>query len=159
MNGLRISGSHCCKAGFTLVEVVRVLAVVGLLAAIVLTAIPRGTSRARLESYALETAALLKAHRNAAVRRSMAVETYVNASHRVARSRVTERAVHLPPDVAVEAPLASRCNQQRSDRIIQFFFTGVSCGSVITLKRQQVGYQVRVNWLTGGFDVAPISAL
>ncbi|MCJ9706419.1 type II secretion system protein GspH, partial [Bradyrhizobium sp. SHOUNA76] len=35
------------------------LAIIGLLAAIILPAVPRTTTRARLESYAVETAALL----------------------------------------------------------------------------------------------------
>ena len=38
------------------------LVVIALLAAIVVPILPRGTSRARLESYAVETAALLKTH-------------------------------------------------------------------------------------------------
>ena len=49
------------QAGFTLIEVVCVLAIIGLLAALVLPAIPRGTSQERLAGYAVEVAALLKA--------------------------------------------------------------------------------------------------
>jgi general secretion pathway protein H len=45
------------KAGFALIEIVCVLAIIGLLAAIILPAIPRATSGARLESYAVQTAA------------------------------------------------------------------------------------------------------
>ena len=55
-------------AGFTLLEVVCVLAIVAILAAILLPIVPRGTSRARLESYAIETAAMLKVDRNIAMR-------------------------------------------------------------------------------------------
>ena len=29
----------------------------------------------------------------------------------------------------------------------------------IALTRQGVGYQIRVNWLTGGVDIVPLSAL
>jgi prepilin-type N-terminal cleavage/methylation domain-containing protein len=56
------------EAGFTLIEVVCVLAIVELLAALVLPAIPRATSQERLAGYAIEVAALLKGDRNAAIR-------------------------------------------------------------------------------------------
>ena len=54
--------------GYILLEIVCVLAIIGLLAAIILPAIPRATSRARLEGYAVATAAVLKADRVAALR-------------------------------------------------------------------------------------------
>ena len=56
------------KRGFALIEMLCVLAIIGMLAAIILPSIPRATSRARLQAYAVETAALLKADRNAAIR-------------------------------------------------------------------------------------------
>jgi prepilin-type N-terminal cleavage/methylation domain-containing protein len=49
------------QAGFTLIEVVCELAIIALLAALVLPAIPRGTVQERLAGYAVEVAALLKA--------------------------------------------------------------------------------------------------
>ena len=49
------------------------LAVIGLLAAIILPSVPRATSRAKLESFAVQTAALLKADRNAALRRQVQI--------------------------------------------------------------------------------------
>ena len=56
------------ESGFTLLETVCVLAIIAMLAAIALPAIPRATSRTALEAYALQTAALLKGDRNAAIR-------------------------------------------------------------------------------------------
>ena len=75
--------------GFALIEILCVLAIIGLLAAIILPAIPRSTTRAKLESYAVETAALLKADRNSALRRQVRVATVVDAEARAIRSGVT----------------------------------------------------------------------
>ncbi|RTM14927.1 MAG: prepilin-type N-terminal cleavage/methylation domain-containing protein [Bradyrhizobiaceae bacterium] len=139
--------------GFALIEILCVLAIIGLLAAIILPAIPRSTTRARLESYAVETAALLKADRNAALRRQTRVTTEVDAEARAIRSGVTGRTIRLPDDVVVQAMLASRCADRAAGRSIDFFPSGMSCGGVIALARPGIGYEVRVNWLTGGVEI------
>ncbi|MGH6936060.1 MAG: pilus assembly FimT family protein, partial [Methylocella sp.] len=77
------------ETGFTLLETICVLAIIAMLAAIALPAFPRGTSRSMLEAYAVETAALLKADRNAAIRRGVAVATNLSAISRTIRSGAT----------------------------------------------------------------------
>jgi general secretion pathway protein H len=147
------------EAGFTLIEVVCVVAIIAILAAILLPALPRGTSRARMESFAVEMAALLKADRNAAVRRGVQIVTDVDARARSIRSGFSGRVVRAPNDVTFEAALAARCNQRAAGSTIRFFASGMSCGGTIALTRLGVGYQVRVNWLTGGVEVVPFSLL
>src|SRR5215470_10895700 len=105
----RTSRAGSAEAGFTLLEMVCVIAIVAILAAIVIPALPRGTSRARLESYAVETAAMLKADRNAAIRNRTQVTTEVDAPLRVIRSGATGRVIRVPDDVAFDALLAARC--------------------------------------------------
>jgi general secretion pathway protein H len=132
-----------------------VLAIIGLLAAIILPAVPRATTRAKLESYAVETAALLKADRNAALRRQVQVATRIDAEGRSIRSGVSGRIIRLPSDVSVDAMLASRCAERSAGRSIDFFPSGMSCGGVIALARPGMRFEVRVNWLTGGVDIVP----
>ena len=141
--------------GFALIEILCVLAIIGMLAAIILPAVPRATSRAKLASYAVETAALLKADRSAALRRQIQVATQVDAESRSIRSSVTGRVIRLPNDVSVKATLASRCADRNAGRSIDFFPSGMSCGGVIALVRPGMGFEVRVNWLTGGVDIVP----
>ncbi|WP_375414330.1 Tfp pilus assembly protein FimT/FimU [uncultured Bradyrhizobium sp.] len=143
------------ERGFALIEMLCVLAIIGLLAAIILPAIPRATSRAKLESYAMQTAALLKADRTAALRRQVQVTTLVDAETRSIRSGVTGRTIRFPADVSLDAYLALRCADRNAGRSIDFFPSGMSCGGTIALARPGMGYEVRVNWLTGGVEIVP----
>ncbi|WP_245431039.1 prepilin-type N-terminal cleavage/methylation domain-containing protein [Rhodoplanes roseus] len=141
------------EAGYTLLEVVCVMAIVAALAALALPRLPLGTSRPRLEAYAVEAASLLKADRTAAIRRRVAVSTEVNAGSRWIRSGVTGRAVRVPDDVRFQATLPQRCNQRPALSTIRFFPSGMSCGGAVVLTRNGVGFEVRVNWLTGGVEI------
>jgi general secretion pathway protein H len=147
------------EGGFTLIEVVCVLAIIALLASILLPQIPRGTSRSRLEAYALEIATVLTADRNAAIRHRAAIATEIDAIGRSVRSGASARTIRVPTDVQFDAALASRCNQREAGSTIVFFASGMSCGGVIALTRLSVGYQIRVNWLTGGVEIVPLNAL
>lgn len=135
------------------------LAVIAILAAIILPAIPHGTSRARLAAYAIEIATLLRADRDAAIWRRQPVATQINALDRSVRSGASGEILRLPDDVHFEALLAARCNQRAAGTTIDFFGSGISCGGTIRLTRQEVGYDIRVNWLTGGVEVVATGAL
>jgi general secretion pathway protein H len=136
-----------------LLEMVCAVAMVALLAAILLPRIPRGTSRPRLEAYAIETATLLKADRNAAMRRHGVVVAEVDAADRTVRSGSSGRVVRVPGDVVFDALLPERCDGRPALSAISFFASGISCGGTIRLTRIGNWFEVRVNWLTGGVDI------
>jgi general secretion pathway protein H len=145
--------------GFTLLEIVCVIAMLAILAAIVLPAIPRGTSTTKLQSYATETAALLKADRNAAVRRRTDITATIDPASRTVRSGSSGRSILIPADVTFDAKLAARCNDRPAGPTIRFFASGMSCGGAIKLARPGVGFEIRVNWLTGGVEIVPATPL
>jgi general secretion pathway protein H len=132
---------------------VAVIAVVAMLAAILLPSLPRSTSRQRLAGYAVETAALLKADRTAAVRRNAQVNAQVDAPGHMIRSGSTGRALQIPADVSFQAVLPRTCNERPAHSAISFFATGMSCGGTIVLSRLGAAFEVRVNWLTGGIEI------
>ncbi len=142
-------------AGFTLIEMICALAIVGLIAALALPRWSNGTSHAQMEGYAVAIAALLKGDRNAAIRAGSPVETSMSAAAHVVRSGAGTGIVTIPGDVDFDATLAERCAGRRSGAAIDFFPSGSSCGGTIAIARQGAGYQIRVNWLTGGVDVVP----
>lgn len=145
--------------GFTLLEVVCVVAIIAMITTVLLPIMPRGTSRPRLESYAIEIASLLKADRTAAIRRRSSVVTEVNPYRRIVRSGATGKIVRIPDDVTYRVTLPQRCNQRPVTSRIDFFASGMSCGGAVMLTRYGVGYEVRVNWLMGGVEVAAYRTL
>jgi general secretion pathway protein H len=150
--------SDVAQRGFTLLEIVCVLAIIALLAAVSLPFLPRATSRSRLQAYALQAVTLLKADRNAAIRNQASVATVVDAHARTIRSSVSGIALRIPDDVRFDALLPQTCRQQAAFSTIKFFANGTSCGGTIALTRFDEGYEIRVNWLTGRIEIAPRNA-
>jgi general secretion pathway protein H len=130
-----------------------VVAIVAILAAIAVPSVPHATTRPRLEAYAIETAALLKADRTAALRRRDQISAQVDAPARTIRSGSTGRIVQVSDDVSFKALLPLTCNGYPARSTISFFATGTSCGGTLMLSRLGAGYEIRVNWMTGGIEV------
>jgi general secretion pathway protein H len=141
------------ERGFTLLEMLCVLAIIALLAAVLLPFIPRETSRSRLQAYALQAATLLKSDRNAAISRNISVATLVDVGRRAIRSGASAAAIRIPNDVRFDAVLPQTCRRQAALSTIRFFSNGTSCGGAIALTRFDAGYEIRVNWLTGRVEV------
>src|ERR1700743_125791 len=120
------------ERGFTLLEMVCVLAIIALLAAVLLPFVPHETSRSRLQAYALQTAALLKTDRDAAILRHAGVATLVDADARAIRSGASRAPLVTPPDVRFDARLPQPCRQHAALSTISFFANGTSCGGAIT---------------------------
>jgi general secretion pathway protein H len=146
------------ESGFTLLEMVCVLALIAMMAAVLLPFIPHQTSRSRLQAYALQTATLLKADRNAAIRRGVDVSTLVDTASRSIRSGATADTIRIPDDVGFDALLPQTCNRRAALSTISFFASGMSCGGAIALTRLDAGYEIRVNWLTGRIEIVPHTA-
>ena len=145
------------QTGFTLLEMVCAIAIIAIIAAVLLPIVPRNTSRARLQAYALETATLLKSDRNAAIRARADVSTLVDAPSRAIRSGATSQAIRIPDDVRFDAVLPRTCQQRAVPSTISFFADGMSCGGTIALARLDMAYEIRVNWLTGRIEIVPRS--
>jgi general secretion pathway protein H len=146
MNDLR-------QQGFTLLEMVCVLAIIALMAAVLLPVIPRETSRSRLQAYALQAATLLKADRDAAIQHHIDVATLVDAGDRAIRAGASHATLRVPADVRFDAVLPQTCQRQAALSTIRFFADGTSCGGTIVLSRFEAGFEVRVNWLTGRVEI------
>jgi general secretion pathway protein H len=150
--------SSDAERGFTLLEMVCVMAVIAMLTAVLVRIIHRQSSRSRLEAYAVQTATLLKADRSAAIRRRSDVATLVDATTRSIHSGATAAMISIPEDVHFDALLPQTCRQRAALSTISFFADGMSCGGTIALSRLDTGYEVRVNWLTGRIEIVSRNA-
>ena len=139
--------------GFTLIEMVCVLAIMALLAALVFPYFSPGSTPAEVDAYAVRIASLLKADRYAAIRSCAPVATLLSARARTVKSGAGAGLVQLPPGIAFDAVLAKRCAGVNASRGIAFFPSGMSCGGVIALARPGLNIEIRVNWLTGGVEI------
>lgn len=148
-----MSNGSNAEEGFTLLEMVCILAIVAMVAAVLVPNVPRSTSRPRLEAYAVETASLLRKDRTAAIRHRVQVVTQVDAGGRSLRSGSTGQILQVPDDVVFDAILPSRCNDRPAFSSISFFPNGISCGGTVVLSRLGTSYEIRVNWLTGVIEI------
>jgi general secretion pathway protein H len=146
------------ERGFTLLEMVCVLALIAMMAAVLLPLFPHHTTRARLQAYVLQAAALLKEDRNAAIRRGAGVATLVDAGSRLIRSGSSADMIRIPDDVAFEAILPRTCDHREALSTIRFFPSGMSCGGAVSLARADIGYEIHVNWLTGRVEIVTRNA-
>lgn len=87
------------------------------------------------------------------MRRHVQISTDVDAPARLVRSGATGRMVRVPDDVIFDAVLPKLCNRRPAFSTIGFLPSGMSCGGTIVLTRLGAGYEIRVNWLTGGIEV------
>src|ERR1700739_1258218 len=113
--------NRASERGFTLLEMVSVLARIAMMGAVLLPLIPHQTSRSRLQAYALQAAALLKEDRNAAIRRGTGIATLVDPGGRLIRSGSTAEVIRIPEDVRFEAVLPRTGNRREALSTIAFF--------------------------------------
>ena len=141
------------QQGFSLLEMVCVIAIIALVAAVLLPMVPRQTSRPRLQAYAMQAATLLKSDRSAAIRRGVDVATLVDPHAHAIRAGASREILQLPDDVRFDAVLPQSCRQRAALSVISFFPDGMSCGGTIALSRLDTAYEIRVNWLTGRIEM------
>ncbi|MEO8808724.1 MAG: GspH/FimT family pseudopilin [Rhodanobacter sp.] len=137
-------GAH----GFTLLEMLVVIALVGLAAVAVSVSVTQGLANARVRAASSELAGALRATRAQAI---------VHADEQVfdvdMRSNsydgAKQRKVALPRGLNVSMTSAKEDRPNDHTGRIRFFPDGSSTGGRITLKAGQREWHVNVSWLTG----------
>ncbi|HUA81895.1 MAG TPA: GspH/FimT family protein [Dyella sp.] len=151
-DGHRRGAARRDNGGFTLLEMLAVIILIGIAAAAVSISVAHGLASARINAAAGELAASLRATRTQAI---------VHQDQRIfeldARSATyrgaDKRDVRLPK--GLDLSVTSAASDQTGGDIarIRFFPDGSSTGGRITLRSGQREWHVNVSWLTGAISI------
>ena len=133
------------------------LAIFGLVAAVAFPRVVRGPGPAELATTAQQVAALLRSDRNAALRHRREVVSRIDPAQRTVISGSSGAGVGIP--AGIEIVFVQSSHELRGNAGgIRFLPGGGSSGGFLSLKRGTAGYDISVNWLTGGVLVAQAAA-
>jgi general secretion pathway protein H len=136
-------------AGVTLLELLIVLSIMAIVAAIALPMFGPGVSTGELKSAAREMAAALRLARSEAVATRQETRVMLDLEHRTFQIERESRAHALPK--LVEMKLFTAQSDLVNDKVgsIRFFPDGGSNGGRVTLAAGERKYDVDIDWLTG----------
>jgi general secretion pathway protein H len=136
------------SAGFTLLEMLVVLAILGLVVALALPTLRRPPANLRLEAATRTLASALRYSRAQAIARNADVILTIHADRKVFQSSVGS-AIQLDQEISVEMIFAAPERRGGAGGAIRFFPDGSSSGGDIVLTLDKRRTRISVNWLTG----------
>jgi general secretion pathway protein H len=135
-------------AGFTLVEMIVVLAILGLIAAVTLPAVTTPTDSVRLRAVGSDLLGALRLTRAAAISRHAEMALVLDLEARTLQSPVV-RETRFASDIGVGMVIAEPERTSPSRGAFRFFPDGSSTGGDIRLQLARREARICVSWLTG----------
>lgn len=138
--------ARACSGGFTLLETVLALALLGLIAALALPRVLPGPGSTGTRIKAFEVAALMRSDRTEALRSGRTTATSVDAAARRVRSGVSGATVQISERMGMAVTADPR-------GVIRFFADGTSSGGEVLLTGRGAAYAVRVDERTAAVRI------
>ena len=135
--------------GITLLELLVVLMLMGLIAAMSVPFLPGGVSSSELRGAAREVAAGLRYARSGAVASRQETRFLLDLEQRTFRIDGDNRSYALPKAVELKLFTAQRDLIDAKSGAIRFFPDGGSNGGRVTIASGERKFEVDVDWLTG----------
>jgi len=134
--------------GFTLLEMLAVILLIGIAAAAVSISVTQGLASARVRAASSELAGAMRATRAQAIVRGQEQNFDVDTRANSYRN-VKQQDVRLPKGLKVSITSAKEDQPNDHTGRIRFFPDGSSTGGRITLQSGKRQWHVNVSWLTG----------
>ena len=135
------------NAGFTLLEVLAVLAIATLVLGIALPRIGLNASPASTEAIALKAIAALDEDRYAARRRGLTLTSEIDIQNNAIKLSTRHDPFLLPQTVKLGIRAAPACDP--TGRLVTFYADGTSCAPIITMTSATATRVIVVNSLSG----------
>ena len=135
--------------GVTLLELLIVLSIMGIVAAMVVPMLGGGVSTTELRSSARQMAAALRLARSEALSTRREHFVLLDLERRVFRVDTDTREIALPRDVELKLFTAQSDLVSEKAGAIRFYPDGGSNGGRVTIAAGERKYEVDVDWLTG----------
>ncbi len=136
------------QQGFTLIEIMLVMALVAIASALVASTISRNSGGQRLRDAAQQIAMGLRQARTEAMRSQVPQRFVLEPGQH--RWSVAGRPAHpIDPDLEVTMTSARELSSDTQQGAIVFFPDGASTGGRVTLARNGQRWRSDVNWITG----------
>ena len=142
------------NAGFTLLEMIGVLAILALVAVIALPAAERSRSALAVRGAAFDLAAALKNARSAALITNRETRLTLDITARRFLADGMAAAHSLPRNAAVTYAVPAGEQAAKGVAVIRFRPDGSSSGGTITLAGPRQSAVVSVDWMTGRTELA-----
>jgi general secretion pathway protein H len=139
------------ETGFTLIELIIVLAIIGALLALVVPNLGRRSANSALTATAHDVAAALRLTRGLAITRSR--PTVFTARAGVFGRDDDRRVWHVPAGVTLAFLDSEQSGPPRSSGTIRFYPDGSSTGGALALTNGTTRYTVLVAWINGNVSI------
>jgi general secretion pathway protein H len=151
--GTSRAGSRRWSAGFTLLEILVVLAILGLAIALAVPVISRAMPSLELKTTARSVAAALREARGLAIADNREVVVTVDLDNRLLSTGSGGKAVGLGRHLGISLYTAAEELIDAGAGSIRFFPDGTSTGGRVRVFLADRKYDVVVNWITGGVSI------